>query len=189
MTFIGLDNGVTGSIGLLVEDMVIYKPMPVFRQLNYTKSVQWLHRIDAAALTAFLGDFRDGRAVCVIERPMINPGRWKATVSAIRALEATQTVLEMLRIPYHFIDSKEWQHVMLPSGFWKIKPDKKGKGRLVADPKELKEASFHVGRRLFPQVDWTSFKDADGLLIAEYARRSHKVAYQGTPVEEVQSPA
>lgn len=163
MTFLGIDNGVTGSIGLLVEDMVIYKPMPIFRQLNYTKSKQWLNRINAAALEAFLHDFGAGKAICYIERPMINPGRWKATVSAIRALEATQTVLELLRIPFSFIDSKEWQKSLLPAGLEK---------------EELKEASLQIGKRLFPHITWTGFRDADGLLIAEHARRKHTMVME-----------
>lgn len=157
--FIGIDNGVTGSIGILNHDgIVIYKPMPVVRVLNYTKSKQWLHRINGGALEAFLRDFGQNEVFCLIERPMVNPGRWKATVSAIRALEATQIVLELLKIPYQFIDSKEWQRAMLPVGLEK---------------EELKDASLEVGRRLFPSVDWSKSKDADGLLIAEYARRRY----------------
>ena len=159
MIFLGIDNGVTGSVGIIMPDnMAIYKPMPVFRQLNYTKSVQWLHRVDGKALTAFLHDIAKD-CFCMIERPMINPGRWKDTVSAIRALEATQTVLEMLNIPCQFVDSKEWQSVLLPKGLEK---------------EELKEASLQIGKRLFPQIDWSKFKDADGLLLAEFARRTHK---------------
>lgn len=157
--FLGIDNGVTGSIGIIINDMVTYVPMPVFRQLNYTKSKQWLHRIDGVMLKTFLEDLSKENCFCLIERPMLNPGRWKATVSAIRAVEATQTILELLQIPYQFVDSKEWQSVMLPSGLEK---------------EELKEASLNVGKRLFPQMDWIKFKDADGLLMAEFARRRMK---------------
>ena len=156
MIYIGLDNGVTGSIGIIIADMVIYKPMPMFRQLNYTKTKQFLRRIDAVALTKFLQDIAKQECFCLMERPLVNPGRWKATVSAIRALEATQTVLEMLKIPYSFIDSKEWQKALLPSGLEK---------------EELKEASLNVGKRLFPNITWDEFSDGDGILIAEYCRR------------------
>src|SRR6185436_10869341 len=110
MIFLGIDNGVTGSLGVVLDnERAIYKPMPVIRCLNYTKSKQWLHRINGEALTEFLQDMSPEIKMCLIERPMVNPGRWKATVSAIRALEATQIVLELLKIPYSFIDSKEWQ--------------------------------------------------------------------------------
>lgn len=157
---IGIDNGVTGSLGIISTDgMIIYKPMPVIKVLNYTKKKQWLHRVDGPVLKAFLQDFGNGNSFCMMERPMINPGRWKATVSAIRALEATQTVLDVLGIGIQFIDSKEWQKVMLPSGLEK---------------EELKEASLQVGKRFAPHVDWSKFKDGDGILIAEYCRRSRQ---------------
>ena len=71
-------------------------------------------------------------------------------------LEATIIVLELLKIPFEYIDSKAWQRELLPKGLRK---------------EELKKASLDVGRRLFPQIDWTKFKDADGLLIAEWGRR------------------
>ena len=91
---------------------------------------------------------------------MINPMRFKAPVSAIRAMEATIIFLETTKIPYAFIDSKEWQKALLPHGL---------KGE------ELKEASVMVGKRLFPQFAEFIQKhgDADGMLIAEYCKRKH----------------
>jgi len=89
-----------------------------------------------------------------IERPMINPSRWRASMSAIRALEATLNVVELLKIPYEYIDSKEWQKALLP---------KKIKGT-----SELKKASYDIGMRKFPQFEEIikKQKDADGILIA-----------------------
>lgn len=159
MIYIGLDNGVTGSVGIIIDDMAIYKPTPVRKCLNYTKAKSWITRVDGPLLENFLRDFSGRPCQCLIERPMVNPGRWKATVSALRALETTQTVLEGLKIPYAFLDSKEWQKKLLPAGLEK---------------EELKLASLQVGMRLFPKVDWKKFKDADGLLIAEYARRFYE---------------
>ena len=157
MIFVGIDNGVTGNIGIISGDQVIYVSTPVKRCLNYTKSVQWLHRIDSVKLGKLLSPWtKDDLISCLIERPLVNPGRWKATMSAIRALEATQTVLDGLRIPYNFIDSRVWQKKLLPTGVSK---------------EDLKEASLQVGKRLFPRINWTGKKDADGLLIAEYWRQ------------------
>lgn len=159
MTFLGVDNGVTGSIGMVSsEGFYQYNKMPVKRELNYTKSKQWLHRVDGTGLQFILGAYEKIR-ICLIERPMINPGRWKATVSAIRCLEATLITLEDLNITRQYIDSREWQKALLPSGLEK---------------EELKEASLQVGKRLFPKIDWTGFTDADGILIAEHARRTYK---------------
>ena len=157
MNYIGIDNGVTGSIGIINSESITYIPTPVKRVLNYTKAKQFLNRIDGKVLTAVLEGYA-ANSFCLIERPMINPARWIATISAIRALESTQTILELLKIPYQFIDSKEWQKSLLPSGLEK---------------EELKFASLEVGQRLFPSISFTGFKDADGLLIAEHARRKY----------------
>ena len=162
MIYIGIDNGVSGTIGILTETSVFYYPTPVKRCLNYTKSKQFLNRIDGDKFRDILEpvvSFYNERAMCFIERPMVNPTRFKATISAIRALEATQTILESMKIPYEFLDSKEWQKAMLPCGLEK---------------QELKIASLEVGKRLFPSLNWNEFDDADGILIAEYARRKYK---------------
>lgn len=149
----------TGGIGLIEHGgtSVFYAPMPTKKCLNYTKAKQITTRIKRESLLALLKPISKD-SVCFIERPMINPMRWKASVSAIRALECTQGVLEELQIRYEFKDSKEWQKVLLPSG-------------LAGE--ELKFASLEVGKRLFPRLDFSQFKDADGLLIAEYCRRMH----------------
>ena len=161
--FGGFDNGVTGSIACVFDDLqsVYFDRTPIRKCLNYTKTKQWINRIDTIALTTWIEEncmhvygSTTIRPYCMIERPMVNPGRFKATTSALRALEATMIVLEHLHLPYEFVDSKEWQRALLPAGLEKD---------------ELKKAAVEVARRLFPTVDVG--KDADGLLIAEYCRR------------------
>ena len=156
--YIGVDNGVSGSIGIILfnSNEYTYVATPVKRVLGYTKTKQWLNRVDLPKLLKELDVPNKEQTLAVIERPMVNPGRFKATASALRALETTLIALEQLGIAYQYIDSKEWQKVMLPSGL---------KGE------ELKEASWQVGKRLFPNIDWDKFDDADGILIAEYVRR------------------
>ena len=65
--------------------------------------------------------------------------------------------LEESQFPYEYIDSKEWQKILLPKGL-------KGSD-------ELKKASLDVGKRMFPELNLK--KDADGLLIAEFLRRKY----------------
>ena len=151
--YLGIDNGVTGSIGIILDNEYNYFKTPVKKELSYTKTKQWLNRIDFDVLKKDLSIYNIHLAV--IERPMVNPGRFKATMSAMRALESTQIVLEQLKIPYQWIDSKEWQKAMLPAGLEK---------------EELKEASLQIGTRLFPNIKWDNFDDADGILIARYAQ-------------------
>ena len=158
MVFIGIDNGVSGSVGIVNTDgsVINYLHTLIRKELNYTKTKQWLNRVDGIALSEILANYSVNQAFVYIERPMVNPGRFRATVSALRALEATLIVIESIHLPYQYIDSKEWQKVLLPSGL---------------EREELKEASLQVGKRLFPNINFKGFDDADGLLIAEYIRR------------------
>lgn len=181
--FIGIDNGVSGSIGIITElnngeTISDLYPTPVKKSLNYTKSKAFLNRIDGEKLKELLYSSSSAaeKVTCLIERPMVNPGRWIATMSAMRALEATLIVLEMSKIPYQFVDSKEWQRVLLPSGLWVKReiagPSGKKKMVIKADPQELKLAAVEVAKRKYPTInlDWGKVKDADGLMIAEFCR-------------------
>lgn len=158
MNFIGIDNGVSGSVAVVCnEGCRFYSPTPIFKDLNYTKAKSWVNRVHTMTLSNYLATFKED-CIVAIERPMVNPGRFKATVSALRALEATLIVLEGNKMPYQFIDSKEWQKKMLPSG-------------LQGD--ELKWASNSVCKRLFPDIELKGPGDGDSLLIAEYLRRKN----------------
>lgn len=163
--WIGIDNGVTGTIGVITDDKAAIYPMPTFEQYNYTKVKQKIKRIDVKKLKElllnYIGDNPE-RVIVGIERPMVNPARFKATTSALRALEATLIVLEELCLPYVFIDSKQWQKVLLP---------KKLKGS-----SELKKASLQVAAQLYPKLRsmLLDCPDGDGLLIAEYCKREFK---------------
>lgn len=157
-TYVGIDNGVSGSIGIVQSDVVArFFKTPTSKHLNYTKKVKHISRIEVEELRNILSGLHNPMAV--LERPMINPGRFDATISACRALEALLIVLEELDIPYRYIDSKEWQSKILPKG--------------IKGSDKLKKASLDVGSRLFPQFKdkFKSQKDADGMLIAECARR------------------
>lgn len=158
MNYIGIDNGTTGTIGV-VGDMSLFVKAPVKKEQNYTKKEGSVSRIDVVKLREILVDIQNPFAL--LERPFVNPKMFNATLSAIRALEATLNVIEILNIPYTYIDSKQWQSVMLPSG--------------VKGSADLKKASLDIGCRLFPQHRELIEKhgDADGLLMAEYWRRTY----------------
>lgn len=163
--YIGLDNGVSGSIAILKPDSTtVYIKTPVRKELSYTKKKQYINRVDVDALKAFFiehihssPDFNESNAIVLIERPMIQANRFKASLSAARSLEATLIVLEELKLPYRYMDSRNWQSKLLPSG--------------LTGSDELKKASLDVGRRLFPHIN-LKHPDCDGLLMAEHARRS-----------------
>lgn len=155
-SYIGVDNGVTGSIGIIPSyGEAWWEPMPVRKELSYTKAKKYISRIDVEKLRKILNQ-TVSPCMALIERPMTNPVRMLAMFSGMRALEATLIVLEEYKIPFQYVDSKEWQKVMLPSG---LKGD------------ELKKASVEVARRLWPSLALPKGRDADSLLMAEWARR------------------
>ena len=160
-TYIGIDNGVSGGIGIITPaEQVAFIPTPTISQQNYTKTKGNISRLNFEKFWDIMEDqMQDHDCMVILERPMVNPGRFKATISAVRCLEAQLIVLESLKIPYMYVDSKEWQKEMLPSG--------------IKGSTELKKASLDIGTRLFPQFEKEikKQKDADALLIAEYARR------------------
>lgn len=160
--YIGIDNGASGSIGIIFPDGTNqYLQMPSFSEQDYTKKAQQISRVDWRALTEILPKPPEGiPMLAVIERPFVNPGMFSTTTKAVRALEAVLIVLESLGIPRMIVDSKAWQKVMLPTG-------------LKGAP-EMKKASKDIGCRLFPQHEAMikKQKDADGILMAEWARRA-----------------
>jgi hypothetical protein len=160
--YIGIDNGVSGSVGILTQngELIHFGPTPVFSQLSYTKSKMRMRtRIAVEQLMdVFTRNITvDHQAKAFIERPMINPMRFQASISAACSMEATLIVLDRLEIGYEWCDSRAWQKLLLPSG---CKGD------------DLKIASRDIGVRLFPQVQGLH-TDCDGLLIAEWARRTN----------------
>lgn len=156
---IGIDNGVSGSIGIITDEVSSFVKTPIITQQNYTKKKANISRIDWKNLRSILEVYDPLDCFILLERPMVNPMRFQATTSALRSLESTLTVIELLGLPHAYIDSKEWQKALLPQGI---------KGE------ELKKASLDIGCRLFPQFTEliVKHKDADGILIAEYCRRT-----------------
>jgi len=176
--YIGIDNGVSGSIAIIDEkgNLITYQPTPVFKSLNYTKEKKYSMRLDVQAFMDIIEPYHTNAHV-FLERPMINPLRWSARISAIRCDEATRILLEGMKVRFEYIDSKAWQSVILPK---RKAVARLPKGSSAEDKKKLKAAkaafaletkslSKEVGYKLFPQADIK--KDADALLIAEWARR------------------
>lgn len=152
-TFGGIDNGVTGGITILSRNgsVLVHEKTPVKKCLNYTKKKAFINRIDFDKFKELLL-LAGQNTHFMIERPMVNPRRFAATISALRCMEATEILLEQLQIPYEWIDSKEWQKTALPSG---LKGD------------ELKLAASEVTKRLYPRL---KIQNADCLLIALHCK-------------------
>ena len=163
--YIGIDNGVTGTIGWVGENLCPgIEKTPVKEEQSYTKAKKKINRVDYPRLLELLKDIQGAaestECLVVIERPMINPMRFQESVSAARSLESTLIAVEQLGFPRIYVDSRQWQKKLSPQGC-------KGK--------ELKKASMDIGCRLYPggftEQIIREHKDADALLIAEWARR------------------
>lgn len=156
-TYIGIDNGVSGTITIMHPGgRTSFVSTPVKVEQSYTKKKANITRIDFIKLVDLLIPYRSLQVHCILERPMVNPKRFFATLSALRCLEATLNVVELCGFAHSYIDSRKWQKELLPSG---IEGD------------ELKKASLDIGNRLFPQFRGHKHKDRDSLLMTEYARR------------------
>lgn len=149
-----IDNGVTGSIGIIKSSTEsVFLLTPTVKMQDYTKAKKNITRVDVPKLMQIVMEHKP--SMVYLERPMINPTRFTATISAVRCLEATLSVLESLEIPYQFVDSKEWQRGLLPSS-----------GKKGTDSATLKQESHDIGIRLFPMHKTLieKHKDADGIL-------------------------
>ena len=157
--FAGVDNGVSGTIGFVgdsIEPMIFHTP--IIKEQDYTKCKKIISRLDYSKFMELFDSYNKNDIIVVQERPLINPARFKASISASRCHEAELIMIEVMGIRHMFVDSKEWQKELLPKG---------------CSGEELKKASLDIGNRLFPQFDNIKHPDRDGILIAEYARRNH----------------
>lgn len=160
--FFGVDNGITGSIGIIHPEQSFFYPAPSYSVQDYTKKKQNISRLDRVEFRKIITyHTRENPNVFILlEHPFWNPMLSpKASKSGVMCLEAQLGIIEQMMIPYEVIPSKKWQKDLLPEGC---------KGRA-----QLKKASLDAGIRLFPILEdqIRKQKDADGLLIAEWARR------------------
>lgn len=168
MLIIGIDNGTTGSITALDVAMdtsvsiALSINMPVKEELDYTKEAKHITRVVLDGLVHELRELITSHDTlnirAVIERPMINPGRFKQSILAARAFEATIIALELLGIAYRVVDSRVWQKALLPSGLKGI---------------ELKKAAVQFVHKTFPKLDRSKDQDgrADSVCLAYYGVR------------------
>lgn len=160
-TVIFIDNGNTGSMGWYGEGGSGFCLVPVKTRMSHHVKPHKIKAVDGPALSCIISDIikqagHGGEGVIVCrERPMINPRRWKASLSASRADEAETIVLEAAGVPFIYVDSKTWQHGTLPSS-----------GMKGVTSSTLKAESMAEGLRLFPEFSALikKHKDADGIL-------------------------
>jgi len=166
--YTGIDNGSTGSIAVISDLFAGMIQTPVKKELSYTKKVQYVTRIDVVQLQEFfleqmVAHNSDPEHVHIaLERPMVNPKMFKASMSAMRAYEATINVFELMGLGYDTVDSKGFQKALLPTG--------------IKGSAELKKASAQIGKRLYPHLSdiIDKQKDGDSICIAHWLMMKYK---------------
>jgi hypothetical protein len=155
-TVIGIDNGSTGTIGILSDQHPPrFFPVPVKECAHYGRSKKGTtQRLDRGTLAFMLKqEGHDPATVRVfLERPFT--GKFlNAVLPAHRFFEATLCVLEDLGLGRQTVDSRDWQKSFFPE---------------TQGSAELKRASMLRGIEMYPQfaVQIRKHGDADGLLIA-----------------------
>lgn len=156
MIFVGIDNGVTGSIGVIKDNEYFLYKTPVRKCIDFNKKREkQVSRLDVNKFRELL-NFNTFDVIIALERPLINPRNFYATLTAVRCFEAMLIVIEEYNYKYVVIDSKLWQRKYL------------GKDVRGAD---LKVVSKEKGLILFG--DKGNFKDYDGLFIAYYLMENY----------------
>lgn len=159
MTFIGIDNGISGSIGIIEPDNYYFIRTPIFFTRDFHKEKRNINRVNVRALMDYLKLFIEDKYEICIERPFINKIGFSSTISSVRCHEATLIALDLIGSNYNFIDSKEWQKYFF----------KNCKGT-----SNLKKASLELGNKLFPKVSNNKHKDRDSLLIAQFCKERYE---------------
>ena len=158
MIYVGIDNGVTGSVGWIDKVTGEYGMAltPTMERAGYQKKAKLVRVLDREALIELLGGLLGLSAVRVImERPYTGPRR-STEISAARFDEHCTEVLERLSIPYEYVDSRQWQSKCLPHG--------------ISGSAKRKLFSLQIGSRMYPKVTDTINKrgDADGMFLAHF---------------------
>ena len=169
--YLGIDNGVTGTIGIIQGEFYNFLKTESFSAQSYTKKKQNISRIHFPSLNLFLRELSDiAPVIALLENPA-TVNNFKVIQSSMRCFEATLIALEGNDIPYTCCTSGDWQRELIPDAI-AINKGLKGKKFAKERTERLKTYSKIKGIELCPDKKdlITKHRDADGLLIAEWLR-------------------
>ena len=166
-TVVFIDNGSSGSIGMVTSGRSGFVLTPIRKMQDYTKRKKTISRLNVKLFEALIAGWAPDpdRTMVYLERPLINSTMFNTSIVAARLFEAQLVTLESMGYPYQIVDSKDWQRGVLPSS------GKKGTTSSI-----LKKESMDIGTRLFPMHAQLigKHKDADGILGAySLAQKNH----------------
>ena len=89
----GLDNGTTGTISCMFDKYLDFLETPSIESLDYTQEIQKMNRIDILTLKTWFENNlnlakkfykKKIKAIVILERPMVNPQRFKQSRICIK---------------------------------------------------------------------------------------------------------
>ena len=174
---IGLDNGATGTIAAIIPEhnYLDFIQTPSKVSLDYPKEITYISRVDIEKLSEFIKKNikiakkfykQNIKSIVIMQRPMVNPQRFKQSGHALRALEATIITLENLGIDYIIIDSKKWQHYFFGKNttIIDLKSQSMKKGLEILNTYKIKKTNKDEIASIIKKHG-----DADGMLICQFA--------------------
>ena len=175
---IGIDNGSTGTIcsWVIKNNKINFLLTPSKRELNYQKQIKYIDRIDHQFMINWIKDQikyaqklykSEIKVILILQRPMVNPQRFDASLNAVRAFEAILIIIEQLNLKYIVIDSKEWQHYFFgkDTALLNLKLESKKYG--IKTINQFKKENKNYAQYL-DIIE--SHGDADALLITKYGK-------------------
>ena len=176
----GLDNGSSGTIACIIPKIqtIFFQKTPALQTLDYTKQIQYISRINHIQLKKWFENCifflqsvqkNDIKVIVILQRPMVNPQRFKQSKSALRAYEATLIVLQLLNLDYIVIDSKQWQHYFFGKNTSQI--DLKFESMKLGI-EILQKYNLAQEQKINMQELMKKHGDADSLLMCEFAKNA-----------------
>lgn len=173
MIYIGIDPGLSGGIAFINENDLLPFATPVIGGKDY----------DVQAMKQILQQWKStGSLFCTIENQISMPGQGlTSTLATGKGFGIWLGLLAGLEVPFQVISAKQWQNKLFTGTSPKL--DTKARSEIVA-------------KRLFPAADFRksdrATKAHDGLTdaacIAEYGRRTHHTADEGSGLPHTPGP-
>lgn len=175
---IGMDNGSTGTIcsWVIKNNKINFLLTPSKRELNYQKQIKYIDRIDHQFMINWIKEQikyaqklykNEIKVILILQRPMVNPQRFEASLNAVRAFEAVLIIIEQLNLKYIVIDSKEWQHYFFGKDTVLLDLKLESKKYGIKTINEFKKENKNYAQYL-DVIE--SHGDADALLITKYGK-------------------
>ena len=190
--FLGIDNGVSGSMTIMdaTGRVLLYEHVPTYKEVKWTKPKttktksgkktvkhDYITLVDIDAMQRILVKYTSlvSDVYCFLERPAISyAAAWsmQTSISAGMSWAYVTYVLKKLKINRTDIDSKMWQKAFIPEATGEKNKEYMKTLKAGERNKLLKEASDMFAKSIWPGFSSKELGGGDSVCIAEYGRRT-----------------